>query len=72
MVKNLPDNAGDTGIDPWVGKTPWSRKWIPTPVFLPGKLHGQGSLTGHSPWCCKESDMTEHMRLPKKSVKIVQ
>ena len=23
-------------FDPWVGKIPWSRKWLPTPVFLPG------------------------------------
>ena len=34
---------------PWVGKIPWSRKWQPTPVFLPGKFHGQRSLAGHSP-----------------------
>ena len=25
------------GLDPWVGKIPWKRKWQPTPVFLPGK-----------------------------------
>ena len=25
---------------------PWSRKWHPTPVFLPGKFYGQRSLTG--------------------------
>ena len=38
MVKNPPDNAGDPArFDPWVGKIPWSRKWQPTPVFLPGK-----------------------------------
>ena len=44
----------------WVGKILWSRKWPPTPVFLPGKSHGQKNLTGHSPWSCKESDTTEH------------
>ena len=33
VVKNPSANAGD---DPWVGKIPWSRKWHPTPVFLPG------------------------------------
>ena len=33
---------------------PWSRKWHPTPVFLPEKSHGQGSLAGCSPWDCKE------------------
>ena len=31
-------------FDPWVGKIPWRRKWLPTPVFLPGKFHGQRSL----------------------------
>ena len=29
---------------PWVGKSPWSRKWQHTPVFLPGKFHEQRSL----------------------------
>ena len=38
------------GLDPWVGKIPQRRKWQPTPVFLPGKSHGQ-SLTGYSPRC---------------------
>ena len=32
--------------------------WQPTPVFLPGKSHGWRSLTGYSPWCCKELDTT--------------
>ena len=38
---------------------PWRRKWQPTPVFLPGKSHGQRSLVGYCPWGRKESDMTE-------------
>ena len=33
-------------FDPWVGKNPWRRKWLPTPVFLPGEFHGQRSLVG--------------------------
>ena len=33
-------------FDPWVGKTPWRREWQPTPIFLPGKLHGQRGLAG--------------------------
>ena len=37
----------------------WRRKWQPTPVFLPGKSHGQRSLAGYSPWGRKESDTTE-------------
>ena len=37
------------GFGSWVGKIPWRRKWQPTPVFLPGKFHGQRSLVGCSP-----------------------
>ena len=33
-------------------------KGQPTPVFLPGKFHGQRSLAGYSPWGLKESDMS--------------
>ena len=47
------------GFYPWLRKMPWSRKWQPTPVFLPGKFHGQRSLADYSPWCHKEMDMTE-------------
>ena len=36
-----------------VWKTPWSRKWKLTSVFLPGKSHGQRSLVGYSPWVTK-------------------
>ena len=48
------------GFDPWVKEDPWRRKWQPTPVFLPGKFHGQRSLVGCSSWGCRESDRTEH------------
>ena len=47
------------GFDPWVGKMPWRREWQSTPVFLPGKPHGQRSLAGYSLWGLKESDTTE-------------
>ena len=46
-------------FNPWSGKISWSRKWQPTPVFLPGKFYGHRSLVGYSPWGCKESDTTE-------------
>ena len=45
-------------FDPWVKKISWRNKWQPTPVFLPGKFHGQRSLAGYSPWGHKESDTT--------------
>ena len=38
------------GFDPWVGKSPWRRERLPTPVLLPGEFHGQRSLEGYSPW----------------------
>ena len=41
---------------------PWRRKQQLTPVFLPGKSHGQRSLTGYSPWGRRESDTTGHTR----------
>jgi len=47
------------GFSPQVGKIPWSMKWQPAPVLLPGKYHGQKSLVSYNPWGCKESDTTE-------------
>ena len=35
----------------------------PTPVFLPGKSHGQRSLAGYSLWGRKELDTTEQLTL---------
>ena len=39
-------------------------KWQSTPVFQPGKSHGQRSLEGYSPWGHRKSDTTQ--RLKKK------
>ena len=36
-------------FDSWVRKVPWSRKWQPALVFLPGKFYGQRSLEGYCP-----------------------
>ena len=51
-------------FDPWVRKIPWRRKWHPTPVFLPGKSHGQRTLAGYSPCGHTElddwSDLAQH------------
>ena len=41
-------------FDPWVGKIPWRKERLPTPVFWPGEFHGLCS-----PWGHKELDMTE-------------
>ena len=52
LVMNLP-TMQETRFDSWVGKIPWRRKWLPTPVLLPGESHGQRSLAGYSPWVRK-------------------
>ena len=54
---NLPAMQ-ETSVDPWVGKIPWRRKRLLTPVFRPGEFHGLYS--------CKESDTTEQLSLSLK------
>ena len=50
----------ETHLIPGWGRSPGEgRKWQPTPVFLPGKYHGQRSLAGQSPWGHKELDMSK-------------
>ena len=59
---NLAVSGGTTQICHFnvkVGKDTWRGEWLPTPIFLPGELHGQRSLVGYSAWGRKESDMTE-------------
>ena len=36
LVKNPPSMRG-LGFNPWVGKIPWRRQRLPTPVFWPGE-----------------------------------
>ena len=52
-------NAGNLCSILGLGRFPWRRDRLPTPVFLPGESHGQRSLVGYSPWGCKELDTTE-------------
>ena len=52
VIKNPPANAGNTrdaGLISESGRSPWSRKWQLTPVFLLGKFQRQRSLAGNSP-----------------------
>ena len=44
------------GFNRWVRKILWRRKRQPTPVFFPGKSHGERSLVGHSPGIAKKLD----------------
>jgi len=52
-----------SGFYHWVGKIPWRRDWLPTPIFLPGELHGQRNLMGYSPWGSMQLDTTEQLTL---------
>ena len=60
-AKNPPvstDVARVTDLVPGSGRFLWRREWQPTPVFLPGKSHGQRSLAVYSLWGHRDSDRT--------------
>ena len=63
MVKNPPavQEMQETRVQSLHQDDPCRKEWQPTPVFLPGKSHGQRSLAGYSLWGRKESDMTEQL-----------
>jgi len=48
----------ETGVSSLIGKIPWQRERLPTPVFWPGEFCGL-----YSPWGCKESDTAEPLSL---------
>ena len=71
LTKDFPDGSDGKSVclrsrrprfDPWVVKILWSRKWQPTPVFLPEKSHGCRSLAGYSPRGPKELNTTEQLK----------
>ena len=55
LVKNMPAMR-ETWVQSLVGKIPWRRERLSTPVFWPGEFH---SL--YCPWGHKESDTTERL-----------
>ena len=62
QIHTGPDGTGGTANErgkssiPGSERVPWRRKWLPSPVFLPGKFHAQRSFHG----IAKESDTPEH------------
>ena len=58
VVKNPPAMWERPMFDPWVGKIPWRKKRLPTPVSWPGEFHGP-----YGRWGCKELDTTERLSL---------
>ena len=47
-------NVGGMDLIPGLGKIPWRREQVLTPVVWPGEFHGL-----YSPWGHRVSDMTE-------------
>ena len=54
VEKNLPA-VWETGSIPGSGRFPWRRKWLLTPVFLPGEFNEE-EPGGYSPWDHKMSE----------------
>ena len=48
VEKNLPAMQ-ETRVQPLGWEDPLEKTWQPTPVFLPGEVHGQKSLEAYSP-----------------------
>ena len=65
LVKNLPA-IQETWVLSLVGKIPWRRERLPTPVFWPGEFHRL-----YSPWGRKESDTTEQLSLMTHLIHII-
>ena len=49
-------NAGDLDSIPGLGRSPWRREWLPTPVFWPGEFHGLFHGVAKS-WTCRPQSM---------------
>ena len=62
LVMNLPAML-ETSVHPWIGKIPWRREWLPTPVIWPGEFHWL-----YSPWGHKKLDTTERLSLSLSSL----
>ena len=75
MVKNLPEML-ETWVQCLGQENPWEKGiatlssflsffffFFNTPVFLPGKFHGQRRLVGCYLWGCKDSDISEQLTL---------
>ena len=60
--KEFVCTAGDLGLILGLGRSPWRRERLSTPVFWPGEFHGL-----YSAWGRKELGMTERLSLHFKN-----
>ena len=53
-------------FDPWIRKSPWRRKWQPTPVLLPGESHSSfhGVPKSCHDWAHTHTSDTRHRKAP--------
>ena len=58
IVKSLPAMQ-ETQVPSWIGKIPWRRECLPTPVYA--CLESSMNTGAYSSWGCKEPDMTEQL-----------
>ena len=68
MVKN-PHSMQEILVQSLVGEDPLEKEMQPTPVFLPGKSHGQRSLARYSPRGCRR---VRHDLAPKTAKQITK
>ena len=64
-VRNLPANTRgtrDAGLIPGL-EDPLEQGMTTHYSILAWKIHGQRTPAGHSPWGCKELDVTEHTHI---------
>ena len=64
------------GFNPWVGKIPWRKAWLRTPVFLPRESQGQrlrsmGSQRGGHSWAKNTSTSTSETRLWNSKAEVI-
>ena len=58
---------GDPDLTPGLGRFPWRKERLPTPVFWPGEFHGLYSAWGH-----EESDTTEQLSHSRTHIAFLQ
>ena len=62
-LNGISCNERDLGLIPGLGRSPGGEHGNPLQCSCLENPHGQRSLVGYSPWCHKESDMTELLSL---------
>ena len=63
MIKHLP-TMWETQVRSLGQEDPLEKEMATHSSTLAWKIRGWRSLVGHSPWGCKESDMTEQLHFP--------